>query len=361
MGLKDAKTLSRAASSPLVSVIIVTFNARRHIACCLDALLAQTYPTLEIIVVDNGSSDGTADDVAAQFPDVRLVRSPRNLGYAGGNNLGVVHAHGEFLAFLNPDTEAAPGWLAGLVRVLDGDATRGLATSKILLFDRRDRINTCGNDVHYTGLAFCRGLEQPATAFKQAEDVAAVSGAAFLMRRDLFTQLGGFDERFFMYLEDTDLSWRAALAGYRCVFAPDSIVYHHYAVRISASKTFYLERNRYLLLLRNCRAATLLLLSPALLLVEAVTGGYAALRGPAHLAAKLRAWWWIPRHWPAIVSARRCVQRERRVGDGAVLRRFSHRLALEQVASGTLLVAARALVERPFWAWQRVLTAAVRS
>lgn len=351
-----------AREPALVSVVIVVYNARRHLSRCVGAVLAQSYPRVEILVVDNASSDGSADEVAARFPQpqVRLVRAGRNLGYAGGNNLGFAHARGDYVAVLNPDTEVESTWLAALVEALEADPAAGLATSKILLFDRRDRINTCGNDVHYTGLAFCRGLGCPATAFTAATTVPAVSGAAFLIRRDLLLWLGGFDERFFLYLEDTDLSWRAALAGFACLFVPDSVVYHHYAVRIDPPKTFYLERNRYLLLLQNCRWATLLLLLPALLLTEVLIWGYVLLRGRAHIGAKLGAYRWLLGRRRQIVRSRRRVQRLRRAGDRSVLRRLDYRLAFDQVAPRPIRAPLRLLFDAPFRAWQRVILAIAR-
>jgi GT2 family glycosyltransferase len=178
------------------------------------------------------------------------------------------------------------------------------------------------------------------------------------MRRALFEQLGGFDERFFMYLEDTDLSLRAALAGFACRFAPESVVYHHYAVRVGAAKTFHLERNRYLMLLKCYQTTTLLLILPALALVEAVTWGFALLSGPAHLTAKLRAIGWLARHLPAVLAARRQVQATRQVSDQALLQRFDSPLAFEQMLSGPRLRLARALCDRPLALWRRALLAA---
>jgi GT2 family glycosyltransferase len=353
----DAVEVPTGDCAPLVSIVVVAYNARQHLARCLRSLLAQSYPRVEILVVDNASGDGSTDEVAAHFPQVRLLRAGRNLGYAGGNNLGVAHARGDYVAMLNPDTEAEPGWLAALVDALEEDPSSGLATSKILLFNQRDRVNACGNDVHYTGLAFCRGLGCAASAFTEPEEVPAVSGAAFIIRRNLFKHLGGFDERFFMYLEDTDLSWRAALAGFRCVTVPDSIVYHHYATQVGAVKTFHLERNRYMMLLQNCHPTMLLLLLPALVLAEVVTWGYALLRGPAHMQAKLRAYFWVARHTSDIARRRRYVQRTRQASDGTILRCFGHRLPLEQLASGRLLALGRTIFDVPLWAWYRAMRA----
>jgi GT2 family glycosyltransferase len=173
--------------------------------------------------------------------------------------------------------------------------------------------------VHVAGFATCRGLNAPANTHREAADVSAVSGAAFIIRRALMERLGGFDEGFFMYVEDTDLSWRAQLLGARCRYVPESIVAHQYRLDLSANKTYFLERNRWQLLLKCYQARTLLCLLPALIFGEILAWGYAALRGPAHLRAKLRAVSWIWVHRSEIGAHRAAVQTNRRAGDEGLL------------------------------------------
>ena len=345
--------------SPLVSVIVVAYNAEQYLRACLATLRWQRYPSFEVIVIDTGTRPEATAAIVARFPEVRLIRAESNLGYAGGNNLGLAHVRGDYLAVLNPDTEVEPGWLAALVAALEEEDRAGLATSKILLSDRRDRINTCGNDVHYTGLAMCRGLDLPASAYADREPVAAVSGAAFLIGRELFTRLGGFDEHFFMYLEDTDLSWRASLLGFNSLFVPESVVYHHYVTRVSAAKLFYLERNRHLMLLQNLQFTTLVLLAPALLLMEGLTWGFATLRGAGYLKAKLRAYRWIGTHLGTILATRWRVQATRCVDDRALLRHLGHRLAWGQLTSGMLMMIVSIIAEAAFLAWRRAVLATI--
>ena len=341
-----------------MSIVVVVHNARPYLEGCLASLLSQTYPLYEIIVVDNASTDGSLE-IARQCAVVRTISSSINLGYASGNNLGMRQAQGDLLAFVNPDTEAEPDWLTELVAAMMSAPNIGLVTSKVLLFDRRDRVNTIGNSVHFTGLGFCRRLNGRDAPGRQVEDVAAVSGAAFLIRRDLMERLAGFDESFFMYLEDTDLSWRARLLGYRCVAAHGSRIYHHFSVRLGAPKVFFLERNRYLMLLKNYRLTTLFWLLPALLVSEVVTWGYVAVAGPSHTRAKFHAYWWIASHVKAIWASRRVTQRTRRVDDHHILRHFDHRLAIEQVSASVLARLGQALSTRFFSFWQRVVIIAL--
>jgi GT2 family glycosyltransferase len=347
-------------TAPLVTVVIVVYNALPYLPPLAVALARQTYPRIEIVVVDNASTDGSAAAIARAMPDATLIRLPTNGGYAAGNNAALPHCHGDYLALLNPDTEPEAEWLAALVAALEADPSIGLATSKILLTNDRTRINTCGNTVHVAGFATCRGLDAPATDYTEADDVAAVSGAAFIIRRALMERLGGFDASFFMYVEDTDLSWRALLAGVRCRFVPASVVAHRYALTLGAAKTFYLERNRMQMVLKCYRARTLLLLAPALLLGELAAWGYAALQGKAHLRAKASAARWVFRHRRAIRERRRAVQASRVVGDCALLALATPQLPIALLHAGRGARIATACAALPFMLSRRVVLALER-
>jgi len=319
---------------PLASVIIVNYNGREHLPECLASLLRDPVDQCEIILVDNASADGSADYVEQAFPQVQVIRSKENLGFGRGNNLAARQARGSYLAFLNADTVVETGWLEALIKALTSDARIGLATSKILLLGDAQRINACGNDVHITGITLCRGMGLARTNLDSVKEVSAVSGAAFAMRRDLFEKLGGFDGSFFMYMEDTDLSWRARLAGYRCFCVPDSRVLHDYALRFGPEKTYYEERNRYVMLLKGLRWQTWLVLLPALSLAEVVTWGYVLWREPRRWRNKLRAYAWVVKHRSEIMEGRRGAQALRAVRDRDLLVRNTWRLSFEQSDSG---------------------------
>jgi len=324
---ENDRAVRAAAPKPRASVIVVNYNGGLLLRQCLASLLADCGEDDEIIVVDNASTDGSAAEIEQAFPEVRVIRSAVNLGFGEGNNIGVHWATGRYLAFLNPDTVVERGWLDALIIALEDNPASGLATSKILLLDDPDHINTCGIDVHFTGLALCRGLGLHRTALAQAGEVGAISGDAFAIRRDLFEALGGFDGRFFLYMEDTDLSWRARMAGYRCLYAPASVVYHQYTLRFGSQKTFYQERNRYVMLLKGLRWPTLLLLLPALLLSELITWIFVLLRDRSRMANKVHAYSWILQHWKVIMNQRRRTQAMRRVCDRDLIGQCTHRLA----------------------------------
>jgi GT2 family glycosyltransferase len=322
---------ARSGAAPArLRVILVNYNGGEAVLRCLRSLRESVWEDAEVVVVDNASTDGSAAAIEREYPEARLVRSARNRGFGAGCNLGARDAEGETLVFLNPDTTVEPGWLQALAGALERDEQAGLATAQVRLLDDPGRINTCGNEVHLTGLALCRGLGRPAGEFDRGQEVGAVSGAAFAIRRELFAALGGFDEDFFLYMEDTDLSLRARLAGFRCVYAPEAVVYHDYRLRIGPRKTYYQERNRYLILLKIFRWRTLLALSPALLLAEAITWGFSLARDRRNWANKLQAYVWVSRNLRAILEKRKQTQRLRAARDRELLAGAGYRLAFEQ-------------------------------
>jgi GT2 family glycosyltransferase len=329
---------------PQVSIVVVNTNELHHLKRNLPSLFNQNYPNFEVLVVDNVSTDGSIAYVESEFPRAKLIRNEDNLGYAGANNVGFQYCTGEYIAVLNPDTEVDKNWLIELIKALEDDPQAGLATPKILIMDQPEKINTCGNDITFTGITCCRGLDQNANNFQNIEIVSAVSGAAFVIKRSVLDRIGGFDESYFVYYEETDLSLRANLAGYRCLYVPTSVIYHKYAFRFSPRKAFYQERNRYYSLLKTFRWRTLLALLPSLIIGEFIAWGYAFMRGPAHLWSKFRTYLWILMHLGEIKRARENVQSLRSVDDRVILDRFGYQLNFNQTTAPWLAKAMDRLV-----------------
>lgn len=322
------------STRPRCTIIIVGYNSAHHLARCLDQLVDRVPAACEIIVVDNASHDETVALLARWADRVRCLPLAENRGFAGGNNAGAALATGEFLVFLNPDTVPQPGWLDALLRPLEQDASIGMTTAQLVLSEQPHLINACGNDITWTGLTVCRGLHQPASAWAQPADVAAVSGAAFAIRRTLFEQVGGFDDAYFIYYEDTDLSLRVQLAGYRIVYVPEAVVGHQYRFKFSPQKAYYQERNRWLTMFKTLRLRTLLLLLPGLLLGEVMAWVYAALHGPAHVRAKMQSWQWLWRHRAAVRAKRREIAAWRRISDRQLVSHWSARLRFTGAVAG---------------------------
>jgi len=211
----------------------------------------------------------------------------------GTRGIGFGSARGRLLAVAGPDTVPEAGWLEALASALEADPGLGLVTSRVCHLERPQLVNACGNEVHLSGFGYCRGFDEPRELHAAPAEVTAISGCAFMARREVVEELGGFDEEFFMYLEDTDLSLRARLAGHRIGCAPASVTRHPYALNLTAEKLFLLERNRQLMLLKLLRPRTLAALAPALALGELMMWAYALSHGPSCAAAKLRAQLWV--------------------------------------------------------------------
>jgi N-acetylglucosaminyl-diphospho-decaprenol L-rhamnosyltransferase len=300
--------------NPHISVIVLNYNGRRWLGDCLTAVAGQAgAPPYEVLLADNGSSDGSLELVRAEFPNVRIVDNLRNLGFAAGNNAAAREARGTLLAFLNNDTIPAPDWLSRLHAAHVEAPDRALVTSRLVFLDRPEIVDSAGDGYLRAGGAYKRGHGENVEAFLRPGEVFGVCGAAFLIPRELFLHLGGFDEHFFMVYEDVDLSYRARLAGYRCWYAADAVVRHAGSGTLgtlSETAVFHGQRNLEWTWLKNTPASLMMKTLPIhvayslLGLAHYVSAG----RGGAALAGKLSALRGVPR----VLSERRAVQGARR-------------------------------------------------
>jgi GT2 family glycosyltransferase len=291
---------------PRVSVVIPNLNGRELLGDCLASLARQTLTDFEAIVVDNGSTDGSADFVRARFPWVAaVIENKANLGFARASNQGIEAARGELIALLNNDTEADPAWLAEFVRAADADPVAGMFAAKTLFFDRRDVIDTAGHLIYPDGLNRGRGrLEVDRGQYDAATDVFFPSGAAALYRKRMLDEIGLFDEHHFAYGDDTDVGIRGRLAGWTCLFVPGAVVYHRYSAttgEYSPAKVFLVERNRIWVVWKYFPARHLAA-SPFYSLVRYCYQAYGALarKGAAGRFAERHSTWGLV---PALLKA----------------------------------------------------------
>lgn len=251
------------ASPHLASVIVLTWNGKEHLEECLSALLAQTYPEKEIILTDNASTDGTVAFVRDRFPSVRVVANGKNLGYAGGNNQGIRAARGAYVALINNDTRADPAWLSEMVAVMQSDPSCGMVAGKILSYGDRRVIDNVGHVFYRDGTFRGRGrLEVDRGQYDRPEEVLSPSGCALLFRRSALDRVGLFDDEFFIYGDDAELSLRLRLNGWKAVYAPAAVVYHKYSASTGAYspfKAFLVERNRIWLTIKYFPLGALIL------------------------------------------------------------------------------------------------------
>jgi hypothetical protein len=209
----------------MISVVIPSYNGRRYLEGCLPSLSAQSYEDFEVIVVDNGSQDGSCEYVEEEFPQVRIVENEDNLGFAGGVNSGISIARGEQILTLNNDTVAERDFLEKLAQAVGSDGRVGMWAPKMLFLD--GRINSTGICISRSGAAWDRGMgEEDLGQYDVGCEVFGPSGGAALYRRAMLDEIGLFDEDFFAYMEDVDLAFRGQLAGWRCLYVPGAVVRH---------------------------------------------------------------------------------------------------------------------------------------
>ncbi|MXX82633.1 MAG: glycosyltransferase family 2 protein [Chloroflexi bacterium] len=246
-------------TAPRLSVVIPNWNGKRFLAPCLDSLRAQTEPNIEIIIVDNGSSDGSQGFVKTAYADVHLIELPDNQGFTGACNRGMRAATGEFIALLNNDTEVARDWAAQVLQALDAKPAAGIIACKMLMHNQRDRFHTAGDYFATDGSAGNRGFgELDQGQYDAGDYVFSACGGAAVYRRSLLDEIGYLDDDFFFLLEDVDIAWRAQLAGYAVWFAPGAVVYHHIsATGGGKTASYYAGRNGLWLIAKNMPATLL--------------------------------------------------------------------------------------------------------
>ncbi|PLX84404.1 MAG: glycosyltransferase family 2 protein [Desulfuromonas sp.] len=262
----DPQKSAPARTEPArASVLIVNWNGRHHLEACLNSLAAQTCRDFEVVLVDNGSADGSVDYLRKRFPWVKLVPLDENTGFAGGNNVALEHAAGEYLIALNNDTRVEPGWLEELVRVADENPRAGMVGSRICSYDDPDLVDSLGVKVCLDGMS--RGAHRlrkfSELRLERVEPILLPSACAALYRRSMIEEVGFFDERFFAYCEDTDLGLRGRRAGWEALLATGAVVYHKYSQTgggFSPLKLYLVERNHYWAAFRNFPLPLLFLL-----------------------------------------------------------------------------------------------------
>ncbi len=310
--------------------MIVNWNGKHLLEECLESLRRQTFPDFEIILVDNGSQDGSVEFVRERYPEIKLVPLQVNKGFAGGNNTGIGAASGKYIAFLNNDTKTDPAWLENLIREAETKPAVGMLASKILSYSNPDIIDNVGLLIYRDGLARGKGrLERDEGQYDQESEALFPSGCAGLYRRTMLEETGLFDEEFFAYADDVDLGLRGRLAGWGCFYVPSAKVYHKYSsssASYSPIKAFLVERNRVWVLLKYYpielvvasvyfTAKRLLLQFYGALSGKGASGKFTAENSVLHAVfIFLRAWCSALSALPRVLRQRRKFSRKRRIG-----------------------------------------------
>ncbi len=323
---------------PSVDIIIPHFKRRDMLERCLDSLAETRYPSMGIIVVDNGGTEAGLVFLVKRYRSARLLRLPQNRGYAGGCNEGLKHSTADYVVFMNDDTEHEPLWLERLVRAALEDERIAALQPKILSLKpyRRgkkvfDYAGAAGGMIDRLGYPWCLGrtfsaIEQDGGQYDAGQDIFWASGVAMFVKRAVAAELGGFDDDFFMQMEEIDLSWRMKLAGYRLCSVPSSVVLHEGGASLSAGsseKIFFNHRNNITMLLKNRSMAALLWVLPLRLLLDGAAALFYVTQYPDGLkksGAVFRALWYNVRCFGNIMKKRTPIQRSRVVDEKALFR-----------------------------------------
>jgi GT2 family glycosyltransferase len=326
----------QAEVAPHIAVVTVIYRCEKFMRGLLESVAAVDYPhhRLQLHLVDNGAGDGTLaaarreiERLGAQLPEVVIHEPGGNVGFAIGNNIALRAAMDrgvDYCFLLNPDARFEPAALQEAVSLAERDASIGSVQSLLVLGDAPDVVNTSGNHIHFLGFGYVGGYQTLRAQVAAApHDIAFSSGACVLLPTRVLQQVGLLDETLWLYHEDLDLGWRIRLAGFRNVIAPSSVCQHHYEFSRALSKWYWMERNRWIVVLKNYRLATVLLLLPAMviadcgLLLMATKAGW--------LGAKVRSLLWFarPSSWVYLWRGRRTIAKLRRVPDSELLRHFT--------------------------------------
>jgi len=319
---------------PTVTVVIPHLKGREMLRRCLEAVLQTRGSDFEILVVDDGSTDGSSEMVGRNFPDVRLVRNKTTLGFAAACNAGIRASQGRYVALLNDDAMVTPGWLAPLVHALESDSSVAAVQPKILsLHDpaRFDYSGGAGGEMDIYGYPFVRGrlfetIEEDTGQYDSIRPCFWATGAAVIFRCSALDQVGLFEERFFAHMEEIDLCWRLHWAGYTVLAVPEAVVHHQTAGTLatdSLRKMMLNHRNSLLMLLRNHTLSALLWVLPMRLLLEVATVMWALVKGrPGRAWAVFAGLIGAVCNWSCVVEGRQAVRAVSRISEGVLLHRM---------------------------------------
>ncbi len=277
------------SENPLVSVIVLNYNAGELLLNCIESIKKSAYKNLEIIVVDNISTDKSQKVCKEKYPDIKLIQNDENFGYCEGNNIGIREAEGDYIIILNPDTIVESNWIEELISAYNKFG-EGLYQPKILSLDKTEILQSTGNMLHIFGFGFARDKGKNDTLVKtDIEKIGYASGTCLFTSKEVLDKIGLLDSFLFLYHDDLDLGWRAAQMGIDSFYVPNSIIYNaeSYALKWSAKKFYWLERNRKYCLLTHYSKDTYAKIHSSLCLVDFFVWFFYISKG--FLGAKIKA------------------------------------------------------------------------
>lgn len=253
-----------------ISVVIPNYNGEKFLKICLQSLSEQSFTDFEVVFVDNGSIDNSCSIISLCYPEVHLIRLDRNYGFSRAVNEGIKASKGEYVVLLNNDTEAERDWLRNLVKCIESDRKIFSCSSKMIQYIDRSKIDDAGDQYNILGWAYKRGDNDSKDCYCMDEEIFSSCAGAAIYRKQVFEEIGNFDESFFAYMEDVDISYRAKIFGYKNVFCSSAIIYHigsgTSGSKYNSFKVKLASRNNVYVVLKNMPLPQLLLNSPFLVI-----------------------------------------------------------------------------------------------
>ena len=351
-----------------VAIILGNFGdyAEKYLFDCIEGLRLQDWTgEKKIFIYDNASTDKSRNYLKRIAPEAEIITNQTNDGFAKGNNDAIKKALEQgfdYVVLFNLDMVFEPDCLRKMIEAMEMTNDKflisneiqnskfkiqnfsiGAVQARIMLWPEKEKINSLGNITHFLGFGYCDGynelIQNSKFKIQNSQDICYPSGAAVLFRADVLKKVGLFDEKFWMYNEDQDLGWRIWLAGFKCVLAPEAVVYHKYEFSRSIQKYYWMDRNRILAILKNYHWLTLLFILPAFIIMElglllfSITGGW--------LKEKLKVWGYFLRlkNWKYIISVRRKIQNSRQTKDKDIIKMFSGKIWYQEIGDGRLKIA----------------------
>jgi len=314
-----------------VDVVIPHYRGSEKLLRCLETLFETDYENMQVLLVDNGSTDGSTEEAEKKFSRIKVLRQHENLGFAGGCNAGVRASSAEFVALLNDDTEVEPGWLKAMLEVMQTDDKVAAVQPRLHWIKNREQFDyagAMGGLIDIFGYPFCYGRmfetrEIDEGQYDWVENIFWASGSACLFRRKPYLESGGLDEKFFAHQEEIDLNWRLQLMGYRIKSAPAALVYHYAGGTLSEEslkKKYLNHRNSIMMLVKNYQLRTLLWILPVRLMLEAAAAILAVRqRDIRRISAIIGAAVWNFVYFPVMLWERKRIKMLRKVPDRVIM------------------------------------------
>lgn len=341
-----------------VAIAIISYNSSAKLKDCFDSLKNQNYSRelIDFIFIDNNSSDNSVELAEESVINFRIIKNSDNKGFAEANNQAYELAKSlkvDYLILLNDDTIVTNDWLSQLINVAEQDDKIGAVQSKLMLWPEKELINSFGNVFTFLGFGYCNHYREIDCLETLPFEVPYASGAAMAIKMSALEKVGLFSNDFFMYHEDADLGWRLRLAGYKVLFIPQSVVYHKYNFNKASYKYLYMERNRLLVFFKNYKIPTIILLLPALLIMDFGIIFFAWKNG--WLKEKLQGYNWLIVNFKKIIHDHNKIASWRLISDREILRLFTASIKFEEMNNPLLLRIVNPLMEIYFWIVKKII------